>query len=297
VTENLACGYGPNAEILHGVKMDIRAHDRIGILGINGAGKSTFIKTLCGNLASLGGEIRYANGVKIGYFAQHQLDQLRLDETPLQHLQRLAPLAREQELRNYLGAFKFTSDMALSPVGPMSGGEKARLALALIAWEKPNILILDEPTNHLDMETREALTMALSSFAGAVLLVSHDRHLLRATCDDLWLVHQGEMTEYHESLDDYVAFVLQQKRQKNADAGSAEAKAPNKKEQRRLDAEERSRINALKKTASCAPKESREKARPQKRAPQRARSASCGPRVLRQEPRGSGFHHQGARGT
>jgi ATP-binding cassette subfamily F protein 3 len=249
VAEKLDCGYG-ETKIIRGAKMDIRAHDRIGILGINGAGKSTFIKTLCGVQPSLGGEIRYANGVKIGYFAQHQLDQLRGDETPLKHLQRQAPLVREQDLRNFLGGFKFSSDMATSPVAPMSGGEKARLALALIAWEKPNILVLDEPTNHLDMETREALTMALSSFAGAVLLVSHDRHLLRATCDDLWLVHNGELSEYHESLDDYVAFVLQQKKLKNAESsagGTDAAKTPNKKEQRRLDAEERARINALKK--------------------------------------------------
>jgi ATP-binding cassette, subfamily F, member 3 len=137
---------------------------------------------------------------------------LRADESPLAHLRRLAPEAREQELRNFLGNYRFSGDMATSLIGPMSGGEKARCALALMAWRRPNLLLLDEPTNHLDIETREALTMALSSFGGALLLVSHDRHLLRATCDQLWLVHDGRVAEFGGDLEDYAALVLASRR-------------------------------------------------------------------------------------
>ncbi len=244
--ENLDCGYGENV-ILSNVKFSISASARIGILGVNGAGKSTLIKTICGVIPRLRGSLTYGQAVKIGYFAQHQLDQLRDDETPLQHLARQAPLVREQELRNYLGGFKFSGDMALAPVGLMSGGEKARLAMALIAWEKPNLLILDEPTNHLDMDTREALTMALSSYPGAMLLVSHDRHLLRATCDDLWLVHNGMVSEYDGDLDAYSAFVLNERKAVSESDVDNDKNALSRKDQRRLDAEKRERLNALKK--------------------------------------------------
>lgn len=245
--EELACGY-PERTILEHVKFSIGQSARIGVLGVNGAGKSTLIKTICGELEKISGDIRYGQGTKIGYFAQHQLDQLRDDESPLQHLARLAPEVREQELRNFLGSYRFSNDMALSPVGPMSGGEKARLAMALIAWEKPNLLVLDEPTNHLDMGTREALTMALSSYEGAMLLVSHDRHLLRAACDELWLVHDGKLVPYDGDLEEYSAFVLEERRNKLKDKnGDAEERTVSKKEQRQIEAANRARIAAERK--------------------------------------------------
>ncbi len=241
--ENLSCGYSGKA-ILDKVKFSIGQNARIGILGVNGAGKSTLVKTLCGTLLKITGELRCAQGIKVGYFAQHQLDQLRDDETPLQHLARLAPDVREQELRNFLGAYRFSNDMATSPVGPMSGGEKARLAMALIAWEKPNFLVLDEPTNHLDMQTREALTMALSSYEGAVLLVSHDRHLIRATCDELWLVHNGKLQPYEGDLDSYSSFILEERRNKSTEGKTENPveKTLSKKELRQIEAAERTRL-------------------------------------------------------
>ncbi len=251
--EGLAVGYGER-RILSDVTFSIRSGERIGILGVNGAGKSTLIKAIVGELPLMAGELRRGQGLEIGYFAQHQLDQLRLDETPLEHMRRLAPDTREQELRDYLGTYRFSGDLATSPVKPMSGGEKARLALALIAWKKPNLLVLDEPTNHLDMETREALTMALSTFEGAVLLVSHDRHLLRAVTDQLWLVHNGLVKPYDGDLDDYAKLVLEHRRTTAQQArmereGEKPAQQPsvNKKEARRLEAQERQRIAELRK--------------------------------------------------
>lgn len=247
--EGVSCGYEPEHPILTQVKANISAGARIGILGVNGAGKSTLVKTLIGELKPLAGEIRYGQGLKIGYFAQHQLNDLRDDESPLQHLTRIAPPnMRELELRNFLGKFRFSGDQALAPVGPMSGGEKARLSLALIAWNKPNLLVLDEPTNHLDMETREALTVALSSYEGAVLLVSHDRHLLRASCDELWLVREGKLSEFDGDLDEYAEIVLKDKKAKNAASEETSAVASvNRKEQRRSEAQERARISVLSK--------------------------------------------------
>jgi ATP-binding cassette subfamily F protein 3 len=208
----LALGYGATS-ILQEVRIVVDAGDRIGILGVNGAGKSTLVKAITGHLQPQRGELQRGTGVAIGYFAQHQLDQLEGDESPLQQLRRIAPQAREQELRDFLGTYRFSGEMAMAPVGRMSGGEKARCALALIAWQRPNLLVLDEPTNHLDMETREALTMALSSFEGALLLVSHDRHLLRAATDTLWLVHDGEVSNYEGDLDQYTALVLASRRE------------------------------------------------------------------------------------
>ena len=195
------------------------------------------------------GSFHRGQGLQIGYFAQHQLDQLRQDETPLMHLRRKAPEEREQVLRDFLGKFKFSGDMATSPVGPFSGGEKARLALALLAWDKPNLLVLDEPTNHLDMQTREALTMALSAFEGSVLLVSHDRHLLGATTERLWLVHDGVVGEFDGDLDDYAKIVLETRKATLADKPKAAdaAQNVNKKEARQQAAQERQRIAALKK--------------------------------------------------
>lgn len=253
--ENLKIGYGDKV-VLSGVSFSIRSGERIGILGVNGAGKSTLVKAIVGELTPMSGELRRGQGLEIGHFAQHQLDQLRMDETPLEHLRHLAPDAREQELRDFLGTYRFSGDFAEAKVAPMSGGEKARLALALIAWKKPNLLVLDEPTNHLDMETREALTMALSTYEGAVLLVSHDRHLLRAVTDELWLVHEGRKEVFEGDLDDYAKIVLDHRRVTAAEARAEhqadkaarnEAQPVNNKEARRLAAQERARIAELRK--------------------------------------------------
>ncbi|WP_165652476.1 ABC-F family ATP-binding cassette domain-containing protein [Sutterella wadsworthensis] len=253
--ENLKIGYGDKV-VLSGVSFSIRSGERIGILGVNGAGKSTLVKAIVGELTPMSGELRRGQGLEIGYFAQHQLNQLRMDETPLEHLRHLAPDAREQELRDFLGTYRFSGDFAEAKVAPMSGGEKARLALALIAWKKPNLLVLDEPTNHLDMETREALTMALSTYEGAVLLVSHDRHLLRAVTDELWLVHEGRKEVFEGDLDDYAKIVLDHRRVTAAEARAEhqadkaarnEAQPVNNKEARRLAAQERARIAELRK--------------------------------------------------
>jgi ATP-binding cassette subfamily F protein 3 len=238
--EDLALGYGER-RVLDAVNFAVRSGDRIGILGVNGAGKSTLVKAIAGELAPQAGELRRGQGLAIGYFAQHQLDQLRLDETPLAHLRRLAPDTREQELRDFLGTYRFSGEMSTSPVGPMSGGEKARCALALIAWRRPNVLLLDEPTNHLDMETREALTMALSSYGGALLIVSHDRHLLRATADQLWLVHDGRVGAFEGDLDDYAALVLASRRER---AAEPDAETVTRRDERKQQAAERQRLAA-----------------------------------------------------
>ena len=242
--EGMRLAYGPRT-IVDQVKFLIRSGDRIGILGVNGAGKSTLIKSIAGELMPAAGELRRGNGLAIGYFAQHQLDQLRPDESPLDHLRRQAaatdPQTREQELRNFLGRFRFGSELATSPVGPMSGGEKARCALALLAWNRPNLLLLDEPTNHLDMETREALTMALSSYGGALILVSHDRHLLRATTDTLWLVHDGRVAPFDGDLDEYTALVLASRRVAR-DESARDAQSINRRDERREAARTRQRL-------------------------------------------------------
>ena len=235
--EAMALGYGER-DVLAGVTLTVRAGDRIGVLGVNGAGKSTLVKSIAGELAPRAGELRRGQGLAIGYFAQHQVDQLQADESPLAHLRRLAPQEREQVLRDFLGTFRFSGEMAMQPVGPMSGGEKARCALALLAWQRPNLLLLDEPTNHLDMETREALTIALSSFEGALLLVSHDRHLLRAATETLWLVHDGRVAAFDGDLDDYAALVLASRRETVATDGT---QAPSRREARRQQAQERNR--------------------------------------------------------
>jgi ATP-binding cassette subfamily F protein 3 len=198
-----ACvGYGEHS-VLSDVTASILPGSRIGLVGRNGAGKSTFIKALVGELPLVSGERREGRGLAIGYFAQHQLEQLRSDESPLQHLVRIDPLAREQELRDFLGRFGFVAEQALAAVGPFSGGERSRLALALIVRARPNLLLLDEPTNHLDLEMRHALTLALQEYEGAVVLVSHDRHMLRTTADDLWLVADGHVQSFDGDLEDY----------------------------------------------------------------------------------------------
>ncbi|MFN4341836.1 MAG: ATP-binding cassette domain-containing protein [Azonexus sp.] len=210
VVENASAGYGER-RILDRISMVLRPGCRIGLLGRNGAGKSTLIKLLAGALPShlnpQGGERKEAKALSIGYFAQHQLEQLRPDESPLQHLNRLEPLTPEQELRDYLGGFDFRGDMATRPIAPFSGGEKTRLALALLIRSRPNLLLLDEPTNHLDLEMREALTFAMQDFEGGMVFVSHDRHLLRTCADELLLVADGKVTEFDGDLDDYAAWL------------------------------------------------------------------------------------------
>ncbi|MEY3202667.1 MAG: hypothetical protein RIR70_2217 [Pseudomonadota bacterium] len=202
VLEDAAAGYGGQA-ILSGVNLTLRPGCRVGLLGANGAGKSTLIKLLAGESATLVGERREGKGLLIGYFAQHQLEQLRADESPLQHLQREASTTREQVLRDYLGGFDFRGETVETPIARFSGGEKSRLALALLIWRKPNLLLLDEPTNHLDLEMREALTLALNEFEGGVVVVSHDRHLLRTTVDEFLLVEGGRVTAFDGDLEDY----------------------------------------------------------------------------------------------
>jgi ATP-binding cassette subfamily F protein 3 len=275
VMEDVRCGYrgddGIQIPILDGVTLSVQNGQRIGLLGANGQGKSTLVKTLAGTLAPLGGTMRAGRGLAIGYFAQHQLETLRPDDSPLAHLARIAPETREQELRDFLGGFNFSGDMASSPIGPFSGGEKARLALALIIWQKPNLLLLDEPTNHLDLETRHALTMALAQFEGTLILVSHDRHLLRASTDQFMLVAKHRLQPFDGDLDDYRDWLLQHAAETRAAAKAAgqaqtgasatsspsgapgantrdgEASPSNRKDQRRQEAEARQRVAHLKK--------------------------------------------------
>jgi ATP-binding cassette subfamily F protein 3 len=210
VLDDVSVGYG-DTTILSKIEVALRPGERLGLLGRNGAGKSTLIKLLAGELAMKSGKRVEGKDLSIGYFAQHQLEQLRLEESPLQHMQKLDPQTREQEHRNYLGGFDFKGDMASSPCGPFSGGEKSRLALALLIWTRPNLLLLDEPTNHLDLEMRHALTVALQEYQGGVVIVSHDRAMLRATCDKFMLVADGRTEAFDGDLDDYKDWLNQQK--------------------------------------------------------------------------------------
>ncbi len=253
--EDAELGYagadGEARRVLGGVGLIVRGGSRIGILGANGAGKSTLVKTLARELAPLAGRYQPAKGLEIGYFAQQQLDVLDPALTPLQHFVRIAPEAREQELRNMLGGFGFGGDMADAPVAPFSGGEKARLALALIVWRKPNLLLLDEPSNHLDVDTREALARALAGFPGSVLLVSHDRHLLRTTVDDFWIVADGRVQPFDGDLEDYREWLQRRGAAARAQAREdARADAPaeqDRKTQRRLQAQARQQLAARRK--------------------------------------------------
>jgi ATP-binding cassette subfamily F protein 3 len=274
VMEDVNCGYHILDEygdvvgdktIVNGVKFSLQIGQRIGLLGVNGAGKSTLIKTIAGELQPLTGDATLGKGLSIGYFAQHQVEMLRHDESPLWHLAKIAPTVREQELRNFLGGFNFPGNMVTSSIRPFSGGEKARLALALIVWQRPNLLLLDEPTNHLDLETREALTMALAQFEGTLVVVSHDRHLLRATTDQFIIVADGKLQPFDGDLDDYKDWLFQTKLGKGTNVLPAAGKdnktvfpatspvaapaAPvvDKKDQKKQDAEQRQRIAALKK--------------------------------------------------
>ena len=224
--------------------MTLEAGARLGLLGPNGAGKSTLIKLLGGTLAPLTGKREEGRGLKIGYFAQHQLEQLRPEESPLQHMVRLDPKTREQELRDFLGGFDFRGDVVTSPIAPFSGGEKSRLALALLIWQRPNLLLLDEPTNHLDLEMRHALTLALQDYEGALVVVSHDRHLLRTTTDRLVLVADGRAAPFDGDLDDYRDWLAQQRATPNETSGG-EKPAGDRKQQKRDAAEQRNRLSAL----------------------------------------------------
>ena len=214
--DDMACGYG-DAIIVRNVQRSVLAGQRIGILGANGQGKSTLVKTIARELPPLDGHITEGKGLVIGYFAQQELDVLHPDDGPLLHMVRLArdvgPAAREQELRDFLGGFRFTGEMVAQPVGSLSGGEKARLVLAMLVWQRPNLLLLDEPTNHLDLQTREALSMALNEYEGTVLLVSHDRALLREVCDEFWFVAGGKVEPFDGDLDDYQLWLMEQSRE------------------------------------------------------------------------------------
>ena len=246
--EDCAAGYGDERVLAH-ITISVQPGDRIGLLGPNGAGKSTLIKLLAGDLAPCQGQRVTAQDLRIGYFAQHQLEQLDAQASPLLHLQRLDPSAGEQALRDFLGGFGFIGEQALAPVAPFSGGEKARLVLALLVYQRPNLLLLDEPTNHLDLEMRHALGRALQDFAGAMLIVSHDRHLLRITSDLLWLVYDGRIGDFSGDLDDYPTWLMEHRRQlQELDPGDAagEHTATARKERKRQAAQQRRQLQPLK---------------------------------------------------
>jgi len=254
--EKVSAGYD-DLLILDKIKLNLVPGSRIGLLGRNGAGKSTLIKLLSSQIKPISGKLEINPKAKIGYFAQHQLEFLSLDETPLQHLARLAPEEKELPLRNFLGTFGFQGDKALDKVRPFSGGEKARLVLALLVWQKPNLLLLDEPTNHLDLEMRHALTMALQEFEGAMVVVSHDRHLLRTTTDDLYLVHDKKVEPFIGDLDDYHKWLSEQQRiekQPAQDIESVNASGVNRKEQKHLQAEFRKKLTPYKKQLNSSEK-------------------------------------------
>ena len=224
-------GYG-GATVLSGVDIQLRPGSRYGLLGRNGAGKSTLLKSLIGELPLLGGTRIVGEHVSIGYFDQQQLEALDMQASPVLHLQRLSPDAREQDILNFLGGFNFRGDAATAAVAPFSGGEKARLALAMVVWQKPNLLVLDEPTNHLDLEMRHAMEVALQAYEGALVLVSHDRHMLRNTAEELLLVHDGQVEEYTEDLEGYERWILSSYRQtEKRDAGTTDTSRKEKRQQ------------------------------------------------------------------
>lgn len=255
--EKVSAGYGDRI-ILDSIKLNLVPGSRIGLLGRNGAGKSTLIKLLAGELNPVSGEIGLAKGIKLGYFAQHQLEFLRADESPIQHLARLAPQEMEQKLRDYLGGFGFQGDKVTENTERFSGGEKARLVLALIVWQRPNLLLLDEPTNHLDLDMRQALTEALIEFEGALVVVSHDRHLIRSTTDDLYLVHDGKVEPFDGDLEDYQQWLTDVQKQENQPEESAKENANSaqaRKDQKRREAELRTQTQPLRKEIARLEKE------------------------------------------
>ncbi|MCX4190313.1 ATP-binding cassette domain-containing protein [Methylophaga sp. OBS3] len=245
--DKASVGYGEQP-LIDNVQLSLSAGDRIALLGPNGAGKSTLIKLIAGELTALAGKRREGKDIEIGYFAQHQLEQLRPEDSPLQHLQRLDREAPEQELRNFLGGFGFHGDNALQKVAPFSGGEKARLVLALLVYQRPALLLLDEPTNHLDLEMRLALTMALQEFEGALVVVSHDRYFLRNVSDDLWLVADGKAEPFNGDLEDYRLLRLN----KGNEEVDKVAPANNKKADRQAAAQQRQKLQPLRKLVQAA---------------------------------------------
>lgn len=238
-------GYGDHI-VLRDIKFNLVPGSRIGLLGRNGAGKSTLVKLLAGELTAQAGVVQLSTGVRLGYFAQHQLELLDVTASPLMHLQRLDAQATEQQLRDFIGGFGFSGDQALSLVGPMSGGEKARLVLALIVYQRPNLLLLDEPTNHLDSTMREALVFALQDYQGAMVIVSHDRHLLRTTVDEFYLVANQQVQPFAGDLDDYHEWLKQQVAQPQALSGSISAGTPSRKDEKREAAQRRQALKPLK---------------------------------------------------
>ena len=258
--KELDCGYSENDIILKKVNLMLIAGDRIGLLGRNGQGKSTLIKTLCSVLKPVHGTVTLGKGIKIGYFAQHELDQLSGQMSALDHLRAIDHNAKEKDLRTFLGSFSFSGDKATQKVEDMSGGEQARLALAIVAYQKPNLLLLDEPTNHLDLDMREALSLALSTYKGALILVSHDRHLLEAIADKLWLIDDGNVSEFNGDLNDYQEFLNKKNREYKEKLNEKTKKQPNQnlvsekakaqtyktKEQKKLEAQKRQSLRPLK---------------------------------------------------
>jgi ATP-binding cassette subfamily F protein 3 len=260
VLKDLQVGYrhdngGADTVIVRDIARSVLPGQRIGILGANGQGKSTLVKTLARTLPVIGGRVQEGKGLAIGYFAQQEMDLLRPDDGPLAHMIRLAkevsPQAREQELRDFLGRFRFTGDMVMQAVGSLSGGEKARLVLAMLVWQRPNLLLLDEPTNHLDLSTREALSLALNEYEGSVMLVSHDRALLREVCDEFWLVAHGRVEPFDGDLDDYQKWLLEQSREvaraareaSSPSTAAADEVAPvNRRDERRVQAAQRQKL-------------------------------------------------------
>lgn len=249
--DNLVLGYGDDV-VLDGVSLSLHPGDRIGLLGKNGAGKSTFLKGLTGALPALSGDRVTGAHLRIGYFDQQQLEVLDLQASALLHLQRLTPKVREQVILDFLGGFNFKGDRARQEIAPFSGGEKARLALAMVVWQDPNVLILDEPTNHLDLEMRHALAVALQGYTGAIVLVSHDRHLMRHAVESLWLVDDGAVTEYPNDLSAYEQWVLSGDRAAAVSSGKAanktsEAAQGKGKQHRQSAAEQRAHLRPLQK--------------------------------------------------
>jgi ATP-binding cassette subfamily F protein 3 len=239
--DGAAVGYGAEP-ILENLSFTLNPGDRIGLLGPNGAGKSSLIKLMAGVLPPLSGERLPAQDLRIGYFAQHQLEQLHPEQSPLAHLQKLDPKAEERDLRGFIGGFGFSGDKALEPTAPFSGGEKARLALALLIYRRPNLLLLDEPTNHLDLNARDALGLALQDYQGALVVVSHDRHLLRSVADDLWLVADGRVQEFAGDLEEYGRWLGSRRNARDEEPG---APSVSRKDQRRQDADRRRQLRPL----------------------------------------------------
>ena len=236
--------------VLSGIRLNISAGDRIGLLGVNGAGKSTLVKALSTGSTMLSGDRILSKDTVIGYFAQHQLDLLHPEQSPMDHLRQYKPHDRESDQRRYLGRFGFGGERIFDPVAPFSGGEKARLVLALMISQEPNLLLLDEPTNHLDLEMRQALSVALIEYTGALVVISHDRHLLRSVCDELLIVHDGIVDRFDRSLDDYQGWLKEQKSiaeepSSSIDTSTEHEKSLSKKERRRQDAERRQRLKPL----------------------------------------------------